>query len=151
METESFKNLFDVTAQTNGYEKAFGSWFKESTECIVVLELQRSNFSKLYYLHIKVFVQGLFRKIYLKNKEIAKNSMGHINGGSTIKEKDIFDLEVQISEEERKLKLEKYFADNIIPFTDQVLTKSGIQEMIRKGTFVTPAVKEELEKLTPNT
>ena len=41
MESKEFKNVFEKVAKANNFEKAFGGWFKESTECIVVLCFQK--------------------------------------------------------------------------------------------------------------
>jgi len=49
MENKEFKKLFDIIARNHGFESAFGGWFKESNECIVVLDLQKSNFGNYYY------------------------------------------------------------------------------------------------------
>ena len=64
MESKEFKNVFEKVAKANNFEKAFGGWFKESTECIVVLCLQKSNFGDYYELNIKIFIQGMFGNKY---------------------------------------------------------------------------------------
>ena len=51
MESKEFKKVFEKVAKANNFEKAFGGWFKESTECIVVLCLQKSNFGDYYELN----------------------------------------------------------------------------------------------------
>ena len=64
MESKEFKNVFEKVAKANNFEKAFGGWFKESTECIVILCLQKSNFGDYYELNIKIFIQGMFGNKY---------------------------------------------------------------------------------------
>jgi hypothetical protein len=54
MNSKEFKNVFGELAKINGFLKAFGGWFKESTECIAILELQKSSFGDNYYLNIKI-------------------------------------------------------------------------------------------------
>ena len=66
MESKDFRKLFNEIAKNNGFEPAFGGWFKESDECIVALYLQKSNFGNYYELNIKTFVQGLFGNLYKK-------------------------------------------------------------------------------------
>ncbi len=48
MEAKDFKKGFDDIAIANGFEKDFGAWFKESTDCVLGLILVKSNFSRLY-------------------------------------------------------------------------------------------------------
>ena len=74
MQNKEFKKIFDLVAQNNGFEKAFGGWFRESNECIVSLDLQKSNFSNLYYLNIKIFVNGMFGHCYSKSKALIKDT-----------------------------------------------------------------------------
>lgn len=70
METKDFRNLFKDLAKKNGFESAFGGWFKESNECIFVLDLMKSNFGNNYYLNIKIFIQGSFGIYYQKKQRI---------------------------------------------------------------------------------
>ena len=59
METKEFKAMFGKIAKSNGFKFLYGGWYKESDDCIVVLELQRSNYSVLYYLNIKIYIRGV--------------------------------------------------------------------------------------------
>jgi hypothetical protein len=68
MNSKEFKNLFGKVAESNGFERAFGGWLKESEDCIVVLDLQKSKYGDRYQLMIKIFVQGMFGNKYSKSK-----------------------------------------------------------------------------------
>jgi hypothetical protein len=39
MDCKEFKNLFNEVVKANDFKKAFGGWYKESQECIVILQL----------------------------------------------------------------------------------------------------------------
>ena len=78
MNSKEYRKVFNTIAQENGFEKAFGGWFKESQECILVLDLQKSNFGDYYEMNIKVFVQGAFGNSYVKNKNLVKKDIGDI-------------------------------------------------------------------------
>lgn len=143
MDSKEFKKIFGEVAKSNGFKSAFGGWFKESSESIVVLELQKSSFSNSNYLNIKVFIQGAFKRIYIPNKELIKSSMGHIT--NQIRDKEILEFDTSIGEEKRNEDLAKLFSEFIVPFTDKALSKSGIRELADKGEItLLPAVKEEL-------
>ena len=43
MNSEGFKTLFGEKAVVHGFLKAFGGWYKESTECTTVLEYRSQN------------------------------------------------------------------------------------------------------------
>src|SRR5690554_4759127 len=143
MDSREFKNIFDEIAKTNGFSKAFGGWYKESSECIAVLELQKSSFGNNYYLNIKIFIQGAFDRIYMPTKDLIKSSIGHIT--NQIRDKDILDFDKPMSDTMRKQELENLFMEYIKPFTDKALSKKGVKELeAQEKIFLLPAVKAEL-------
>ncbi len=43
MDNKNFKKKFNDIAKFHGFESLFGGWFKESPECIFVIELMKFN------------------------------------------------------------------------------------------------------------
>ncbi len=145
MDSKEFKKKFDNMAIVNGFEKAFGGWFKESSECITVLDLQKSNFGVYYELNIKIFIQDLFSKKYIKSKELVKKDPGHIFTRQPNNYKDLLDFDISMSDMQREDKLKCLFGEFIVPFTNKALTRTGIKELAQLGEItLLPAVKEEL-------
>ena len=143
MNSKKFKEIFDKVAKANEFSKAFGGWIKESPECIVVLELQKSNFGDYYILNIKVFIRGVFGREYILNKDLVKSSMGHIT--NQIREKDFLNFDTSMDEVKRYEKLEEFFIDVITPFTNRVLSKAGIKELAEHDKiFLLPTIIKEL-------
>ena len=143
MDSKEFKKIFGEVAKANEFESAFGGWFRESAESIIVLELQKSSFSNSNYLNIKVFIQGAFERTYTPNKDLIKSSTGHIT--NQIRDKEILDFDNSMNNEKRKEELEQLFSEFIVPFADKALSKSGIKELAEKGEITLLfAVKEEL-------
>jgi hypothetical protein len=143
MNSKEFKNIFDEVAKTNGFSKAFGGWFKESTECIIILELQKSSFGDNFYLNVKIFIQGAFKRTYIPSKDLVKSSVGHIT--NQVRDKDVFDFDTSMDDDKRKRKLEDLFSEFIKPFTDKALSRQGLKELeVQEKIFLLPAVKEEL-------
>ena len=68
MDSKEFKKIFGEVAKSYGFERAFGGWFKDSAESIVVLDLQKSNFGDYYEMNVKIYVQGMFGNSYSKSK-----------------------------------------------------------------------------------
>lgn len=145
MESKEFKNIFGLVAKSKGFESAYGGWFKESEECIIVLNLQKSNFGNYYQLMIKVYVQDLFGNKYSKSKDLVKKDGGDIFRGEPPQYKSLFDLDHPMDDQDRKDKLVKSFYDFIIPFTDKALYRKGLKELADKDDiFLLPAVKQQL-------
>ncbi|MES2389478.1 MAG: DUF4304 domain-containing protein [Bacteroidota bacterium] len=143
MNNKEFKTVFAQTAKSYGFKSAFGNWYKESSECIAILELQKSNFADCYYLNIKTFIQGLFELKYAPSKEVVKSSMGHIT--NQIRDLDVFNLDKSMDDTIRNEQLNKYFENYIVPYTNKILSKYVIKEMAKKGEItLLPAVKVQL-------
>lgn len=93
MEKSEFKKFFGKEARNNGFEFAFSGWFKESTECIIALDLQKSNYGNYYYINIKIFMQGCFGKQYVKSKYLVKNEIGNIFSRTPDNYAEVLDLD----------------------------------------------------------
>lgn len=148
MNNQEFKKMFGEIAKTNAFGPAFGGWFKEGEECIVVLDLQKSNFGNYYRLMIKIYVQGMFGNTYSKCKTLVKGDVGDIFTGPPPQYADIFHLEKPINDEQRIERLSKLFTELIVPLTDKALSKAGIRELAKEERIsLLPAVRKELERL----
>ncbi|QRY55548.1 DUF4304 domain-containing protein [Sphingobacterium siyangense] len=145
MHSKEFKTVFDEVAKINNFSKAFGGWYKESPECIAILELQKSNFGDYYKLNIKIFIQGLFDQNYSIDKDLIKYPLGHANSNETLKYKEVFDFDKSMDDKIRKEKLEELFINHIVPFTGKALSKAGIMKMhVEENLFLMENVKDQL-------
>lgn len=143
MNNKEFKNIFDEVAKTHDFKKAFSGWYKESQECIAILELQKSSYKDSYYLNIKIFIQGVFERVYLPNKDLIKSPIGHIT--DQIRDKEILDFTNSMNDDERKEHLIDLFEKYIVPFTNKTLSKSSIKELEKNGQIILlPAIKQQL-------
>jgi len=144
MDSKELKKTFSKIAKDHGFEGAFGAWFKVSSESIVVLELQKSNFGDYYDMNVKIYVQGIFGISYSKSKELVRDT-GDIFIRQPEEYKSVFDFDEPIDDEKRRNDLIKLFNEFIIPLTDKSLNKLGIRELADKGMItLLPAIKAEL-------
>lgn len=145
MDSNVFKRIFGEVAKSIGFESAFGGWFKDSAESIVVLDLQKSNFGDYYEMNIKIYIQGMFGNNYSRSKDLVKKNTGDVFTRQPPEYKSVFDFEGSMDDDKRKADLVKLFNDFIVPFTDKASSKSGIKELANKGEItLLPAVKEQL-------
>jgi len=145
MDSKKFKILFDTLTKSHNFEKDFGGWFKTSSECIMVLDLQKSNYGDYYELNIKIFIQGMFGNTYIKNKDLVKKHIGDIYMRQPDSYKNVFDFEKSIEDAERKIKLENLFNEFIVPLSNTALYRTGIKKLAEQGViFLLPAVNQEL-------
>lgn len=145
MDSKEFKIVFGEIAKENNYMKAFGGWYLESSECLAVLELQKSTYGDYYYLNIKIFIQGSFDRKYSPTKELIKKPIGNITWQVI---DDVLDFDKPMNDDLRKEKLKELFKVTIIPFVNKLMTKRSIIEAESKGEIkLLSSVKKELEKL----
>jgi hypothetical protein len=144
MESKEFKKLFDTIARHHGFELHFGGWFKESNECIVVLDLQKSGYGNYFELNIKTYIQGVFGNHYRINKDLVKKDTGDIFTRQPKEYNEVLDLDSLLDANTRKQRLEALFTNFIVPDTNSTLTRAGIVEQAKNGTFLLPAIRKEL-------
>ena len=146
MDAREFKELFSDVAIANGFAAAHGGWFRESPECVVVLDLQKSNFGNYFELNIKVFVQGLFGHRYTRTKQMVKNLPGDVFLRPPARHKLSLDLDSVGSRDEGRAALEGLFQDFVTPTTVDALSRTGLVSLSARGlVHLLPAVRRELQ------
>ncbi|MCD0488055.1 DUF4304 domain-containing protein [Pedobacter sp. MC2016-14] len=148
MDSKEFKELFFDTGKKYGLNKKFAGLFIESTECIFVTYLQKSSYGNYYQMIIKIYVQGMFGRTYVSNKELVKTDIGDVQTGEPKEYRRIFDFDVFLDDAERIEKLNRLFEEFILPFAKRSLTKQGLRQLAKNGDIsLLPAVEKELAVL----
>lgn len=147
MKNKEFKKVFNSVAIVHGFSYLHSIWYAESKECILVLELEKSNFSNIYYLTLKIFIQSLKGETYGITKELRKE-WGHVIRRQASEYDQFLDLDVPISIEARKQGLEDLFNNFILPFSERALSRQGILELAKdKKIVLSPVVEKELREI----
>ena len=150
MDSKEFRKRFGEMAKSYGFKSAFGGCYKESSECIFVLELQKSYYGNQYYLNVKIYIQGVFGKKYIPDKGTLKKYMGNIFNRQPSEYNFLFDLEFAMSDEDRIQTLKKFFDDFVVPYEAKALSVSGIRELAQeKRILLISNVKDEMDRLYP--
>lgn len=150
MDSKEFRKRFGEMAKSYGFKSAFGGCYKESSECIFVLQLQKSNFGDYYELNIKTYIQGTFGKKYVPDKDTIKKYMGNVFDRQPKEYCSLFDFDIAMSDEDRMQTLKKFFDDFVIPYEEKALSVSGVRELADEGRiFLLSTVKDELDRLYP--
>ncbi|UKB82569.1 hypothetical protein LF887_16315 [Chryseobacterium sp. MEBOG06] len=148
MNSKEFKEIFGEIAKNNAFESAFGGWFNDGVDSIVVLDLQKSNYGEYFELNIKIYVQGMFGNNYFRNKDLVKKEIGNVSRRQPSEYRSLFNFDEPMNDQVRKNRLEQFFTEFITPFTERALSISGLLELEkRKEIHITPAVNEELNRL----
>lgn len=146
MEEKEFKKMFGQIAGANGFDRAFGCWIKQSSECLFVLNLQKSNYGRYYYLNVKIFIDGLFGRQNQIDKNLLKNDVGHVSTRQPNEFAPPLALDNRMDEQQRAVELLRLFDEFLVPLANKAMTRSGVIELGRSGEiFLLPAVHDALE------
>ena len=149
MNLKVLKRTFAEITKSIGLETKFGGFVKETEEVIVVLLFQKSNYSSQVYLNIKLYIQGVFGKNYLLSREMVVNDVGDVFRRAPKDYDEIFNLNTDLSDNERIEYLKKFIDEFLSGFIQQTSTVKGIMLLAEQGElFLFPAVKSELEKIS---
>ena len=145
METTRFKELFSEIAIANGFKAAYGGWFRESPECLVILGLQNSNFGNYFELNVKVFIQGLFGRRYVRSKNLMKKDTGDVFLRPSERYTRVLDLGQPMSSVQRHALLDALFREFLNPTAADALSREGLILLDSRGAiYLLPAVRQEL-------
>lgn len=146
MTPQEFKSLFAEVAKRHHLESAHGRFVKESPDCILVIELQKSKYGKYFDVNLKVFVRGLFGRSPARTKEMLEKLPGDVFLRTPQLYQPAMNLETPINVEERRLLLERLFRDFIESITQDALTRKGLISLADRGVLhILPVVRRELD------
>jgi hypothetical protein len=109
----------------------------------ITLYLQRSSYSKLFYLKGKVLFANVPEKPFILNKQLY-NQGGLIHFQPVNEQARWLDLENELSDEERVRQMEQVIDEYIIPKSHKLLTRAGVLELEKEGKvrFVSDYARE---------
>ncbi|KAA5548269.1 DUF4304 domain-containing protein [Adhaeribacter rhizoryzae] len=139
MDNKQFKNIFNKVAKANGFKYVYSAWFKESEDSILVLSLQKSNFSNFYYLNIKTYIKDIFGQSHSISKELVRD-IGDIFRREPKEFENLFNLESKLSELEREKEINNLFSSFLENYSNIMLEK----RLIIAEYQILPPVKEEI-------
>ncbi|MCB0476887.1 MAG: hypothetical protein KDC84_01920 [Crocinitomicaceae bacterium] len=153
MESKEFKILFGKIATDNGYCSAFGAWYKFEDEATVIIKLQKSNYGNYFQLLMKFYYSNVFNhSINKMDKELVNHSVSHLTFSEPKDMRDTFDLDVEISSQQRKANLTELFNIHLNVILEKAKTKNGALEMNeREEVYILPGVKNEIINSLHNT
>jgi hypothetical protein len=146
MDEKAFKKMFGQIADASGFDRAFGCWIRQSSECLFVLNLQKSNYGRYYELNVKIFIDGLFGRQNQIDKNLLKNAVGNVSTRQPNEFAPALALDNLMDDQQRAVELLRLFDEFLVPLADKAMTRSGVIELGRSGQlFLLPAVRDALE------
>ncbi|MEP6262828.1 MAG: hypothetical protein ABJ092_14725 [Gillisia sp.] len=143
MESKDFKELIERNFQKLNLEKYKTSYYSESEDSIVFLILRSSGYSNKYYLRLKTELKPLEKEF--DKKEFIKHDISDILLSLDSESPEIFDLENQLPDYERREKVEEFFSNNVAKWISSMLSKTSILDKHnQENLFLFPYTKLKL-------
>jgi hypothetical protein len=137
MDNAKFKEIFNQVLKSKDFIKKGNAWYKSTDECIVLLNLQHSNFSSLYYVNLASFI----RKHNYEEK-YPKEYSCHIRmrvpeiGENGEKYSEILDLEMEMPDEMRESSLVNMILDYCLPNLTKLSSINGIKNLYKEKPYL---------------
>lgn len=149
MGVNRFRNIFGSMAVKNGWLAVKGGWvhgIKETDECIVSIDLQKSSYGKQFYVNIKIYVQGAFGRRFdgdLNLQNSIPTAFRRLPGDFD----DIFDLTSVLNDNERLARMSSVFRF-LEDFAREATSLRGLLKLAENGKILLiVGVPEEIQRL----
>lgn len=143
MENKVFKQLIEANSKKLKFAKFKTSFFRESEDAQVFLIPRKSGYSNYYYLRLKVVLKPI-EQDFDKN-EFIKHDVADILLSLDSDNRELFDLENELSDPERTRKMEDFFSNAVDLWVNRMLSKKDIIDLHHNGNFfVLPYTMEKL-------
>ncbi len=140
------KNTVDKTFRSHGFHKKSGTWYRESEETMLVANLQKSQYSEVYYINIGVWVKALGGNALPKEHQChIRVRLGSLAGKQSDKALNADDTSV--SETERVVLILASIEQFGIPFMIANSSIPGIRNQLDSGNLSKALVHVKVKEL----
>lgn len=128
MTNKEFKDTLDKLLKPHGFKKKGNEWTVETTELYKTIDLQKSNFSNLYYLNYGYNFKDLD---YGGTKHHINNRLGSTDTQMNKVIQDTFDLEKSIEDSPRIKNLSDLINNILLPEINSTNNKADIMNSLK--------------------
>ena len=115
------KRTFDHVARASGFSRRSSTWYRRTPELVQVLNLQRSSWSRLYYVNVGLWLLALGDNDHPKEYQChVRTRLDGLLADEAHEVGTLLDLENALAEEERAQRLEAVLRVRLIPVLDEV-------------------------------
>jgi hypothetical protein len=144
MDSQSLRDMFGVLAEQGGYSKLKSSWFRVNPETVIALDLQKSSYSSLHYLNIRVWIKGFWTRT--RDIEELLVESGDIFRREPPEFSQALDLENSMDPAGRQAMIEQLFRTFLTPLTELTASLTGIRRAQDAGlVHLLPVIRKHLD------
>jgi hypothetical protein len=147
MARDAVQRAFDWLGREHGFTRRSGDLFKESDEVVAVLDLQRSDYVRVYYINVGFALRQLHDGPVTRFGlcDIRLRAEVLVSTGEDLQQ--LLDLETDFDEETREAELRQALEERLLPVIDAALTIEGLGELDQSGSLRRGFVRKEARAL----
>ncbi len=141
--TNVIQSCIGLFLQENGYKRKANSWYLDAPEAILVVNLQKSQYSQQYYVNLGIWLKQL--GVAASPKEHHCHIRGRLSGEKTERALDLEDSGLTV--EERKQALVSALKRRALPFLRSCSTAGSVKRMLRNRKLENAGVSGKVREL----
>jgi len=132
------------------FQRKSNTWYRDTDETIVLVNVQKSNFGEQYYINLSVWVKGLPGDpcVRLPSQAVLCHIEGRLGGlmpGEDERLRQMLNVEDEsLEKDQRRHAIEDVITRIVLPFLLQCSTRAGIREAYGQGRLRCFAVKQSV-------
>jgi len=128
------QEAIDETLKEAGFHKKAGTWYLDGADTILVVNVQKSNYSDQYYVNLAIWVKAFGEARFPKeNKCHIRLRLGSLVGNDAVK---CFNAEETSFDDVTRYNLIKaVMKEHALPLLKSCGTREGIHRRIAEGAF----------------
>jgi Domain of unknown function (DUF4304) len=130
-----------------GFKKKADSWYMDSDDIILVINLQKSAYGPQYYINVALWLKPL------GEADCPKEHRCHIRSRwdslVAFDEKHLarlLDLEAPIADNERQLEIAHILKSHVVPFLSKVSTLDGVRSVYQTASWPSSLVNRSAQE-----
>jgi hypothetical protein len=143
---------FDTFGHASGFTKRSGSWYRSSDEVIMVVNLQKSQYSTKYYVNVAFWLRALGDDQFPKEQRChVRLRLERAAPEQQAELEQLLDLEREVLAEARRDRLLAVLHDSLDPVLREAVSVAGLRRLIDAGLFAAAAVTAPAQDLLGTT
>ena len=116
----------ESSLQKDGWRKKSGSWYKRAPETLLVVNIQKSNYSRLYFLNLAIFMPNRADEFSPYEQAPVRLRVNDLPGAEQYSPRELLDLERPLADDERESRITKMMEDLVLPDMNKCGTVDGL-------------------------
>lgn len=128
-------NAIDNVLGTAGFSRKGASWYLSSPDTVGIVDLQRSDYGKQYYLNIAIWLKNLGDTTTPKEHQChIRCRATSLTGIDSSAIQQLFDVQDQsLTDAERTARIEEFICERVLPFIREATSLATLQVAFREG------------------